>query len=205
MGIVLLRGDYPLNNLTFSYFRVYVKPLGLWEWFLLRVSPTWRSLLFLLDTLVDCCSWWIWTSGVFGCLWMFFKSQNIDSHFLNQWIDGCLADKSSATIRGDSSSSSKAHDGYTGGFVESPIYASYSPSATSQMPLGALKLLDWVLRYRHQIELVKDPATELSGLFPLASSPWAPFRREVSSEASITPHYVLKVGDIVNPLSVWNE
>jgi hypothetical protein len=64
------------------------------------------------------------------------------------------------------------------------------------MPLGALKLLDWVLRYRHQIELVKDPATELSGLFPLASSPWAPFRREVSSEASVTPHYVLKVGDI---------
>lgn len=62
-----------------------------------------------------------------------------------------------------------------------------------KMSLSALRLLDWILRFRHQVELVPDHANDLSGLFPPASSPWASFRKEVASEACTIPDYVMKV------------
>ena len=62
-----------------------------------------------------------------------------------------------------------------------------------KMSLNALKLLDWILRFRHHVELVQDPVFDLSGLFPPAFSPWASFRKEVVSEACTIPDYVMKV------------
>lgn len=62
-----------------------------------------------------------------------------------------------------------------------------------KMSLNALKLLDWILRFRHPIELVQDPASDLSGLFPPASSPWESYRKEVAAEACVIPDYVMEV------------
>ncbi|KAG0602136.1 hypothetical protein M758_11G162700 [Ceratodon purpureus] len=62
-----------------------------------------------------------------------------------------------------------------------------------KMSLNALKLLDWILRFRHHVELVQDPVFDLSGLFPPAFSPWASFRKEVVSEACTIPDYVMKI------------
>ena len=62
-----------------------------------------------------------------------------------------------------------------------------------KMSLSALKLLDWILRFRHHVELVQDLESDLSGLFPPASSPWASFRKEVASGACTIPEYGMKV------------
>ncbi|XP_024359246.1 uncharacterized protein [Physcomitrium patens] len=65
--------------------------------------------------------------------------------------------------------------------------------SVGKMSLSALKLLDWILRYRHGIAVVQDPENDLSSLFPPASSPWARYRRGVASEACAVPDYVMKI------------
>lgn len=86
-------------------------------------------------------------------------------------------------------------EGLTNDDSEGSSCLSCTSSSAQKMSIRALKLLHWILRFRHHVEFVQDPLHELLGLLRL-------IRRDTPLGL---PHYVLKVTSSLSKLGSNSE